>query len=145
MTGRPEPCHPVTGPIAPGRYLLANGDGVVVPARVIAWIARRAHLDQLRIAARGMGDAELDSVLLACRISALTAGKFRPHVATPPEPKSPSKWVGCGGAAAALGVTDRAIRKAAAEGRLQATKTADGAWRIARADVEQFRATRRRR
>ncbi len=127
------------------RYLLPNGD-VRIPQRVVAWISRRARLDQLRIAARGMGDAELDAVLLACRVAALTVEKqkFRPLFATSPELERPSKWVSCSGAAAALDVTDRAIRKACDEGRLPATKT-DAGWRIACEDLEHYRARRRRR
>jgi excisionase family DNA binding protein len=124
----------------PSRYTLAGGEVVVVPARVAAWLDRNAGLDRLRIDHRG-ADAELDAVLCALRLAALVwrSSACGTSVAVAPEPGA--SWLSTGEVAAALGITARGVRKAIAEGRLQATRE-DGRWRVAREDVEQWRAAR---
>jgi excisionase family DNA binding protein len=128
----------------PARYLHANRQVVVVPARVAAFLDRAADLTRIRGQVRG-ADPELDAVLTALREAAMawrgsvSAGTNRAPIA---EPVAQLPWVDSQTAAAALGISDRGIRKAIAEGRLQATRVG-GRWRINREDVEHYRAARR--
>lgn len=127
----------------PEHYVHGDGEVVIVPARVAAWLAGAAHLDQLRARIRG-ADPEVDSVLVALTVAAMkwrtsatgSADAPRPEVA----PGSP--WVSSTQAADLLGIGDRAVRLAIDEQRLQAEKV-QGRWRIAREDVEHYRAGRR--
>lgn len=122
-----------------------TGAVVVVPARIAAWLDRHADLRAIRTGHRG-ADAEVDSVLIALATAA-AAWRQTQQVPPPgttlardPEPAAPSPLTSTQ-AADLLGCTDRAIRRAAAEGRLSATKSA-GRWRIEREDLEQHRAAR---
>lgn len=116
---------------------------MVVPARTAAWLERYADLRALRTRYRG-ADPEVDAVLVALGVAA--AGWREEHqvppagteVAAQPEPAAFSV-MSSAQAAEALGRTDRAVRKAAAAGRLAATKSA-GRWRIEREDLELYRA-----
>jgi excisionase family DNA binding protein len=114
---------------------------------------RRLGLGKIRKKVRGQ-DAELDSVLMALGMAGLAfrTGQeqqfaLRSGIGTedakPAEPPSHSDVVGTRTAAGLLGITDRAVRKAIAEGRLPAT-TVDGRHRIHREDIENYRATRTR-
>lgn len=130
-------------PIDPERFLVEGGLAVVIPVRIIAWLTRRLRIDQLRVAVRGL-DPEVDAVLAACRVAVLSAASSA-SMARRPELQRPLNRIGTGGAAATLNVTSRAVRRACGEGRLRATKTADGAWQIDREALVEFQATRRRR
>lgn len=122
--------HGVTAPI------------VIVPARVATWLERYAGLNDLRIRARG-NDPEVDSVLQAMHRAAL---HWRTTVtgsdqAPAPEEPAQSKWMGTQEAAAALGITDRAVRLAITQKRLHATNL-HGRWRITPEDIEHFKAAK---
>lgn len=127
----------------PAAYL--HGDGpdavVIVPARVAAWLATRTNLSKVRISARGT-DPEVYAVLAALHRGGLqwqtraSGSEQRKE----PEATPPSKWVSTSKAADLLGITDRAVRLAIEEHRLPAEKHGR-AWRIARTDIEHYRAT----
>lgn len=118
--------------------------GVIVGARVADYLTRHAGLGQYRVTHRGE-DAEIDAALLAI---AVVGKAWRGSVVGTsdenlPEPAARSSWVSTAEAAARLGVTGRAVCKAIAEDRLKATKSGR-TWRIHRADLEHFRASRPR-
>ena len=126
----------------PGRYVLPEGVGAIVPGRIAALIYRLTDLDQIRIGMRG-NDPEADAVLLALRIAAL---KWRSSAtgteqATVAEPAASSQWLSTEQAAGLLGITPRAVRKAIAQQRLGATQVGRS-WRVSREDIEQYRAAR---
>jgi excisionase family DNA binding protein len=115
---------------------------VIVPARVATWLERYAGLNDLRIRARG-NDPEVDSVLQALHRAAL---HWRTTVtgsdqAPAPEEPAQSKWMGTTEAAEALGITDRAVRLAITQNRLNATNL-NGRYRVAPEDIEHFRAAK---
>ncbi|QRY39427.1 helix-turn-helix domain-containing protein [Microbacterium hominis] len=58
--------------------------------------------------------------------------------AAQPERTAVSEWLTTAQAAALVGFTDRGIRKAITEGRLDATNV-DGRWRISREALAHFR------
>ncbi|MDP9466822.1 MAG: helix-turn-helix domain-containing protein [Actinomycetota bacterium] len=125
------------------------GPVVVVTARVAAWLDARG-LSALRVNARGV-DAEVDAVLAALHYAALSwrtsltsaQPEVEPEVAGPDVGDAPGlAWVSSTQAADLLGITDRAVRLAMESGRLPAEKV-DGRWRVAREDLEHFRAGRR--
>ncbi len=124
----------------PEHYIHGDGSVVVVPRRVCAYLNRYADLERFRLQTRGQ-DAEVDSVLIAFRLAEL---KWREAAtgtkeAARPELEGPSTtWISTTQAAAHLGVGDRAIRKAIAEGRLHAVSVA-GRWRIQREQLEHFK------
>ncbi|MEZ7240788.1 helix-turn-helix domain-containing protein [Rhodococcus sp. GXMU-t2271] len=124
-------------------YLHGDGHVVIVPARVAAWLERRADLNTLRINSRGL-DPEIDAVLGALRISSLV---WRNSVdgTTPTEPTEPTapspQWMSTSQVATHLGITDRAVRKAIARGALHA-ENIDGRWLIDRDELTDYRATR---
>lgn len=115
---------------------------VVVPGRVAALLDNLLDLTRLRVEVRGQ-DAELDAVLVALRVAAAnwrTTATGSPH---PPAPEAATRstWLSTAQAADILGVTDRAVRLAITEHRLNAQQI-DGRWRISREDLEHFRAAR---
>ncbi len=121
------------------------GPVVVVTARVAAWLDARG-LSALRVNARGV-DAEVDAVLAALHYAALSwrtsLSSAQSEVAGPDVEDAPGlTWVSSSTAADLLGITDRAVRLAMESGRLPAEKV-DGRWRVAREDLEHFRAGRR--
>lgn len=120
-----------------------DGPAVIVPGRVAALLERFADLTRVRVAVRGQ-DPELDAVLVAMR---LVAAKWRATATGSPHPPAPevaarSQWLSTTQAADILGVTDRAVRLAITEHRLNAQQV-DRRWRISREDLEHFRAARR--
>ena len=119
-----------------------QGAVVVVPARVADYLTRHAGLGQYRKTHRGH-DPEIDAALLAIAVvGASWSGTGTGTVHTnPQEPRTGSTSVGTAEAAVRLGITSRAVTKAIAEGRLQATKNGS-TWRIHRADLDHFRAQR---
>lgn len=126
-------------PPAPGSYE-RRSPGVDVPARVAAWLLRYTRVSE----SRGQ-DAEVDAVLDAMETMAKlwrrsVTGTPRAAVAERP---AGSEWLSTTQAASAVGFSDaRGIRKAIAEGRLDATRV-DGRWRISRESLAHFRARRR--
>ncbi|MFJ5693316.1 helix-turn-helix domain-containing protein [Arthrobacter sp. NPDC093125] len=120
-----------------------NGPVVVIPARVCAWLERHAKLNEVRIQERG-ADPEVDAVLVALRLAALTwrtTATGTPVAAKPEVAPDLNQWLSTGQAADRLGITDRAVRLAIQEQRLHATNVA-GRWRITREDLEHFSAAK---
>jgi excisionase family DNA binding protein len=126
----------------PEHYVHAGGEVVVVPARVAAWLGRHAQLDRLRTQIRG-ADAEVDSVLVALAVAGAYWRTSATGSACAPEAEvgALSPWVSTTQAADLLGIGSRAVRLAIAETRLPAERV-DGRWRIAREDIEHYRAAR---
>jgi len=123
--------HGVAGPV------------VVVPARVCAWLERYARLNEVRIQNRG-ADAEVDAVLVALRLAALTwrnAATGTPVAVKPEATADLNQWLSTTQAADILYITDRAVRLAIAEKRLPATQV-NGRYRIAREDIQHFAAAK---
>ena len=116
------------------RYQLRS-PGVHVPARVAAWFLRYASLGEYR-----GRDGEVDDVLDAM---VTMAGLWRRSVTGTPRAPEPergalSEWLTTAQAADLIGFTDRGIRKAIAEGRLDAINV-DGRWRITREAFAHYR------
>ncbi|WP_373461515.1 helix-turn-helix domain-containing protein [Pseudarthrobacter sp. W1I19] len=112
---------------------------VVVPARVCAWLERHARLNQVRIENRG-ADAEVDAVLVALRLAALTwrsTATGSPVAVKPEATADLNQWLSTTQAADILYITDRAVRLAISENRLPATQV-NGRYRIRREDVQHF-------
>ncbi|MDP9442939.1 MAG: helix-turn-helix domain-containing protein [Actinomycetota bacterium] len=123
-------------------YVHGHGEVVVVPARVAAWLTRYAGLERLRAEVRG-ADAEVDSVLVALALAAFAwrSSATGSGLASAPEVAAPCAWMSTTQAARLLGITDRGVRLAIAAERLPA-QWVDGRWRVAREDVEHYRAAR---
>ncbi len=116
---------------------------VVIPARVCAWLERHARLNEVRIRERG-ADAEVDAVLVALRLAALTwrtTATGSPVAAKPEATADLNQWLSTTQAADILYITDRAVRLAIAEKRLPATQV-NGRYRIAREDIQHFAAAK---
>ena len=120
------------------RVIGVNGPEVVVPGRVAAYLLRNAGLDVYRREHRGE-DPEVDNTLLALTIIALhwrnTATGTRNAAA--PELAASSEWLSTNQAATVLGLTERGIRKAIQEHRLQATRVGR-TWRISREQLAHY-------
>ncbi len=120
------------------------GPVAVVPGRVASWLLRHADLARLRVEHRGM-DGEVDSVLVAITVAAHSwrTSVVGSDVRKEPEGEPQSGlWLTSAQAADLLGLTDRAVRLAIYEERLQAERVG-GRWVIHREDLEHFRAARR--
>lgn len=138
--------------IRPAEFSVHVGPIAVLDGRVCASLSRLLNLDKLRAQVRGQ-DAELDQALLAIRLAALkydgtgsataTGSKSAPvaEVVSRSAQQQNSTY-STTSAAAALGVTDRAIRQAIAEKRLAATKDDSNRWRIDRTELQRYAATR---
>lgn len=116
---------------------------VVIPARVCAWLERYARLNEVRIRERGT-DPEVDAVLVALRLAALTwrtTATGTPIAAKPEALADLNQWLSTTQAADILYITDRAVRLAIQENRLKATNV-NGRWRITREDIQHFRAAK---
>lgn len=127
-----------------------DGPAVVVPARIAFLLESQAGLSSLRVRTRGL-DPEATDVLEAIRNAAMAwreglsgSAPSGTTVAPKAEPEPACEWVTTGKAADLLGITSRAIRKAIAEDRLPA-EAVGGQHRIARTDLEHFRAARKER
>lgn len=115
-----------------GRHILQDGS-VAVPPRIAAWLEKRAGVTrERRIAIRDTDPAAYE-VLAALHLAALqyssgcgTKIAGRQHLMQRLE-----EWISTSTAAALLDVTDRAIRKRIATGRLPATRHG-GRWLIHR-------------
>lgn len=119
-----------------------HGDQVIVPAE-FAYLLDRLCLNQIRPKLRS-SNPQLDEVMAAMHwagVRWVESGRGT-SVVSQPEPVRPStETVSTTTAASILGISDRAVRKAITEGRLEATQV-DGRYRINRNDVEQARANR---
>lgn len=127
--------------IRPYEHFL-HGDQVIIPAEY-AYKLNRLVLNTIRPKVRG-ADPQLDQVLQALGYAGLRWAESArgTNVVPQQEPVRPStQTVSTTTAAAILGITDRAVRKAITEGRLTATAV-DGRWRIDRAELETYRANR---
>ena len=116
---------------------------VMVPARIAALIESRSGIGALRVQVRGL-DPEASAVLEDIRLAAMSwrGSATGTVIEAEPEPTTPLReWVTTGGAADLLGITSRAVRKAIARGAIPA-QNIDGRYRIDRADIEHYRATR---
>lgn len=128
----------------PAQHLVHGTDGpvVILSARVCAYLGRYAALDAFRASHRG-SDRETDEALTAMRVAALA---WRSSVtgtteAAKPELAASSKWLSTSETASLLGMTDRGVRTAIADGRLKAENIA-GRWRINLENLEHFKAIR---
>lgn len=119
-----------------------DGPAVVLNARACAWLERYARLSDLRVRVRGT-DPEISRQLEEIRYAAMAwrGSATGTKEAAKPEPATQLEWLSTGQAADLLGIGDRAVRKAIAETRLNATEVA-GRYRISREDVEHYRAAR---
>lgn len=120
-----------------------GGTVVIIPARVCAWLERHARLNEVRIQERG-ADAEVDAVLVALRLAALTwrtTATGTPVAAKPEATTDLNQWLSTTQAADILYITDRAVRLAISEKRLPATLV-NGRWRITREDIQHFAAAK---
>jgi len=130
-----------------------DGPVVVVPARVAALLCRDGGLDRWKGQVRG-ADAELDAVLVALTAaSAAWRSRAASAVATecgillddagtagPPSEHVETRW-SSRDAAAVVGVSERAIRSAAAGGRLRGERVG-AAWTFDRDEVMHFKERR---
>lgn len=120
-----------------------HGVVVMVPGRVAAWLERKCGLSEQRVMARGI-DAEVDAVLMALHLASLqwrSAATGTDNASSAEPPASSAAWLTTTQAAGLLGITDRAVRKAIGERRLDATRVGN-AWQVSRESVEHFRAQR---
>lgn len=119
------------------------GPVVVVPARVATWLLRRAGLADYHREHRGV-DPEVDAVLVALRVADQA---WRASVGTDPGTDTdgaglgPAGWLSTAQAGRRLGITDRAVRKAIASGRLPA-QWIGGVHALDPEDLEHYRARR---
>lgn len=119
-----------------------QGPAVVLSARTAAWLERYADLTSLRVRVRGT-DPAISRELEEIRYAAMSwrSSVSGTEAAVAPEPVTSSGWLTTTQAAGLVGVTDRAIRKAIAEGRLISTEV-NGRHRVSREDLEHYRAAR---
>jgi len=113
---------------------------VVLPGRIAAYLDHHAGLNEFRLRARGQ-DPELDAALIALHLVALQWRTSAVGTAEDVRPEPAAAWLSTTEAAARVGVTSRAIRRAIAEKRLAATRVGRS-WRISRTDLEHYRANR---
>ena len=120
----------------------SDGPAVVISARTAAWLERYAGLSALSVRVRGT-DPEISAHLEHIRYAALAwrGSATGTEEAVKPEPAASSEWLSTGQAADLSGVTARGIRKAIAQGRLEAVEVG-GRYRISREDLEHYRATK---
>lgn len=115
---------------------------VIVSARVAAYLNKYAHLDDFRISIRGT-DKEVDDILVALRYADVwwrnSVTGTKPSSSR--EPRSQSEWLTTRQAALKANITQRAIRKAIEEKRLEA-KRIGNMWQIAQIDLQHFLAQR---
>lgn len=106
-----------------GRHILPDGS-VAVPPRIAAWLKKQAALTSApRVSVRD-SDPLAYEVLAALHIAALSprSGCGPEFAAQQHLTEELSVWMSTSTAAALLGVTDRAIRKRIATGKLPATR-----------------------
>jgi hypothetical protein len=144
--GRNEtPCSSGAGMIQ--RYAI-DGPVLLVPARIAALLERHYKMHELRLSARGW-DTQLDAVLAAWHAIALqwiddstrNASATGSEVAADAEPVG-ALMLSTATVAALASCTPRAVRLAAAEGRLVGCKSA-GRWVFDRVDVKAWTSSRK--
>lgn len=115
-----------------GRHILPDGS-VAVPPRIAAWLERKAGVTRERRIAIRDSDPAAYEVLAALRLAALrsSSGCGTKVAAQQHLTQELRVWMNTSTAAALLGVTDRAIRKWIATGKLPATRHG-GRWLINR-------------
>lgn len=128
--------------------MIAGIDGpvVVLSAHTAFVLEKKFDLRRLRVAARGRNEA-LAQELQDLRRAAMA---FDPTGSAVPELEldfgadtGPSdRWMSPGVVADLLGLTDRGVRKACAEGRLEAEQDHRSRWLISQSAVEEFARTR---
>lgn len=125
-------------------FLLTVGSpSAIVTGRAAAVLERQLDLAGLRVRTRGI-DPEVSDVLEAIREAAEAWRGSATGTTEAPEPElAPESqvWVSSPKAADLLGISSRAVVKAIAEGRL-AGEQVGGRWRIAREDIEHYKARR---
>ena len=145
---RPRASRPTTGrragrrdpqpSIPPEVFVHRDGEGrvvVAVPAPIAADLVALVRERHRRL--RGL-DPLRDAVLAALIIgAAVWRQQVETNAAPQPEPAPRSPVMTTSRAAYALGISDRAVRKACTDGRLDA-ELVDGQWRITRASVEAY-------
>jgi excisionase family DNA binding protein len=117
-----------------GRHITPDGC-VVVPPRIADWIEKQIGLVSERRTALANSDPLAYSVLSALRIVALAHRSGNGTKLAGGQPSSEESWLTTSEAGNAVGVTDRAIRKWIAAGRLPARKHG-GRWLIDRTDLQ---------
>jgi excisionase family DNA binding protein len=118
------------------RHMTPEGS-VVVPGRIAAWLEREAGLtDDRRILLRD-ADVLKYEVLAALHLAALCdrSGVGTKVAVARTDPRNLETWLTTAEAASRLGVTDRAIRKWIAIGRLPAVKHG-GRWVLNRNHIQ---------
>ncbi len=121
-----------------------QGPVAIIPGRVAAWLVRYAEIRRLRVENRGV-DREIDAALVALTVAAYKwrASRIGSQVEQAAEVAQRSTMrLSSAEAAELLEVTDRAVRLAIQQGRLQAERVGRR-WVIHREDLEHFRASRR--
>jgi excisionase family DNA binding protein len=115
-----------------GRHMLPDGS-VAVPPRIAAWLEKRAGVTHDRRIALRDTDPTAYAVLAALRLAALyhCSGTGTELPAQQHRTQELRLWMSTSTAAALFGVTDRAIRKWIATGKLPATRHG-GRWLINR-------------
>lgn len=123
---------------AVARYLLADGEVVVLPGRVAAWL-NRAVLDRFR-----RDHPELDPESKAVLVAFLAVERAWVKRQQRAEPASEIRPVMLSAKAAGdlLGITGRAVRQARERGSLNG-ELVSGAWIFSRAAVDKYRSKRR--
>jgi excisionase family DNA binding protein len=118
------------------------GPSVIVPGRLAAMLEARCDLSGLRTRIRGL-DPEASAVLESLHVAALMwrTSSTGSSVAPAAEVAASSTWLSTTQAAAVAGVTPRAVRLAAEEGRLEAVQVGK-AWRVSREDLAHWQAAR---
>lgn len=122
-----------------------DGPVVVVPARVATWLLRRAGLEAYHRDHRGL-DPQVDAIIVALKVADRTwRASVGTDLGTDTDGTGPGPagcpWLSTTEAARRLGITDRAVRKAIAAGRLRA-QWVGGVHALDPADIEHYRATR---
>lgn len=117
---------------------------VILPGRVCAWLEHHLDMHSLRVENRGR-DAEVDSALNAIRLTALLWKRANSVPGRKPAevPEVVAEWYSTTTAADYLGITDRGVRQAIKDGRLNATQQIDGRHQIHVEDLLHFKAARR--
>ncbi|MDN4595907.1 helix-turn-helix domain-containing protein [Leifsonia virtsii] len=122
--------------------IAAGGPEVIISGRAAAFLLRYAGLNQYHVDHRGE-DPEIDQTLVALKVAALAwrGTATGTQEAAKPELDRGSQWLSTSQAAAAIQVTDRAIRKAIRERRLHAEKVGR-TYRISREQLAHYRERR---
>lgn len=117
--------------------------GVLVPRQLCHLLVNKADLPDVQL--RHHIRYPILALLIAALIAEAKAGMSatgQDRAAGDQPARSSTAGLTTSDAAAALGVTDRTIRRAAASGQLPATRVGRRSWLISPDDLEQYRAAR---